>query len=120
MPVVKVRFDAEVTLADNGDRAEIPEDLRLRVAGAGGAGRGRLLGRGGGRGDGVGGAAVSGYEVIYTFADDTGAAIAQLDAESFEEAVAHALLRVPGHHVKRIELTDLTFEDAAACEERAS
>ena len=27
MTTVKVRFDAEVTLADNGDRAAIPETL---------------------------------------------------------------------------------------------
>ena len=55
---------------------------------------------------------MSGYEVIYTFADRTGAAIARLDAESFEDAASMAILRVPAYRVKRIELTDLSYEDA--------
>lgn len=59
---------------------------------------------------------MSGFEVIYTFDDRIVAAIARLDAESFEDAASLALLRVPGRRVKRLELTDLSYEDAAARE----
>lgn len=66
---------------------------------------------------GDGGGRVSGFEVIYTFAEGGGASIARLDADTFEEAAAHAVMQVPGRSVKRIELTDLSYEDAEAARE---
>lgn len=54
------------------------------------------------------------FEVIYTFDDGRGAAVARLDAENFEDAAGLALVRVPGRRVKRLELTDLASEDAEA------
>jgi hypothetical protein len=49
-----------------------------------------------------------------TFAGGGCAAIARIDADSFEEAAAHILMRVGGRKVKSIEITDLRYEDEEA------
>lgn len=56
----------------------------------------------------------SGFEVVIRFTDGHLSAVARLDAETFEEAAASALLRVPGREVKTLEITDLRFEDREA------